>query len=62
MVGIEGKVVPLSSIDESCIEKMTTQEFEQYEQLQTQVYLGEVMKRPITKTDSLQKRPRLKKI
>mmetsp|Transcript_69395 Transcript_69395/g.77616 ORF Transcript_69395/g.77616 Transcript_69395/m.77616 type:complete len:352 (-) Transcript_69395:95-1150(-) len=43
MVGIAGKVVPLSSIDESCIEQMTTQEFEQYERLQTQVYLGEVV-------------------
>jgi hypothetical protein len=60
MVGIQGKVVPLSSIDESCIEKMTTKEFEQYEELQTQVYLGEVVQRKMM-TDPVQKRPKLEK-
>ena len=58
MVGIQGKVVPLSSIDENCIEKMTTKEFEQYEELQTQVYLGEVVEKKMT-TDPVQKRPKL---
>jgi len=59
MVGIQGKIVPLSSIDESSTEQMTTEEFEQFEELQTQVYLGEVVERPMN-TDHVQKRLKLK--
>eukprot|EP00536_Pseudo-nitzschia_multiseries_P015663 jgi/Psemu1/327990/estExt_fgenesh1_pg.C_9270005 len=59
MVGIQGRIVPLSSIDESLTEEMTTEEFEQFEELQTQVYLGEVVERART-TDHIHKRPKLK--
>ena len=59
LVGIKGKVVPLSSIDETITEQMTSEEFEEFEELQTQVYLGEVVERP-TNADHVQKRPKLK--
>mmetsp|Transcript_24691 Transcript_24691/g.68180 ORF Transcript_24691/g.68180 Transcript_24691/m.68180 type:complete len:97 (-) Transcript_24691:1758-2048(-) len=59
MVGIQGKVVTLSSIDERLTEEMTTEEFEQFEELQTQVYLGEVVERS-RNTDHIQKRQKLK--
>jgi hypothetical protein len=42
MVGCNGKAIPLSMIDETATSQMTESEFEEYEALQTQVYLGRV--------------------
>lgn len=58
MVSIKGNIVPLSSIDESSCEQMNAKEFEQFEELQTQIYLGEVRKKPMN-TDHVKKRPKL---
>ncbi|VEU43689.1 unnamed protein product [Pseudo-nitzschia multistriata] len=43
MVGIKGNIVPLSYIDSTTTEQMSAEEFEQFEELQTQVYLGEAI-------------------
>ena len=58
MVSIGNKMVPLSSIDESNCEQMSAKEFEQFEELQTQIYLGEVVIKPMN-TDHVKKRPKL---
>lgn len=58
MVSINGKIVPLSSIDESSCEQMNAKEFEQFEELQTQIYLGQ--KKRIN-TDHVKKRQKLEK-
>ena len=58
MVSINGKIVPLSSIDESSCEQMNAKEFEQFEELQTQIYLGQ--KKRIN-TDQVKKRQKLEK-
>ena len=42
MVSIKGKVLPLSSINETYCEQMNDVEFDEFEELQTQIYLGEV--------------------
>ena len=61
MIAIQGKVVTLSSVDERGTEQMTDQEFEQYEELQTQIYLGTVIESSttITTTNQEMKRPKL---
>lgn len=58
MVSISGKIVPLSSIDEQSCEQMDAKEFERFEELQTQVYIGLVREKRIN-TDHVNKRPRL---
>jgi len=35
-------MLPLSSVDEHSCEQMSAKEFERFEELQTQIYLGEV--------------------
>lgn len=40
MVSVKGEVLPLSEIDEVKCEQMNTKEFERFEELQTQIYLG----------------------
>lgn len=40
MVSVKGEVLPLSEIDEHKCEEMNTNEFERFEELQTQIYLG----------------------
>lgn len=66
MVGVGGKLTPLASIDEASSEQMTTDEFEKFEYIQTQIYLGSVKNklptttRKIEVTDSSSnKRPRI---
>ena len=41
-VSVNGKMLPLSSVDEHSCEQMSAKEFERFEELQTQIYLGEV--------------------
>jgi len=58
MVSIKGKVVPLALMHENNCEKMNDVEFDQFEELQTQIYLGEVREtRPYT--DHMKKRQKL---
>jgi FlaA1/EpsC-like NDP-sugar epimerase len=57
MVSINGKMIPLSSVDDNSCEQMNTKEFEQYEEFQTQIYLGEI--RDKRSTDHVKKRPKL---
>jgi len=49
MVSIKGKIVPLSSIDEKSCEQMNANEFERFEELQTQIYLGEVREKRVNR-------------
>lgn len=58
MVSIRDKVVPLSSIDEKGCEHMNTKEFEQFEELQTQIYIGEVREKRLD-VNHVKKRPKL---
>lgn len=50
-------MIPLSSVDDNSCEQMNTKEFEQYEEFQTQIYLGEI--RDKRSTDHVKKRPKL---
>jgi predicted nicotinamide N-methyase len=43
MVGCNGQMLPLCRIDEAATAQMTTAEFESFEALQTQMYLGRVI-------------------
>jgi hypothetical protein len=49
MVGCGGKTFALSSIDEAAQSRMTDAEFDEYERLQTQIYLGTTSIVPKTK-------------
>ena len=57
MVSMKGEVVPLSAMNEHNCEQMNTKEYERFEELQTQIYLGTVRERR-TKTDHTKKKPR----
>jgi hypothetical protein len=59
MIGVNGKPVPLFSIDETATQKMSDAEFEQYEACQTQVYFGQVYDRPIPESTIQSKRHRI---
>ncbi|KAG7349387.1 lysine methyltransferase [Nitzschia inconspicua] len=58
MVGCNGQTLPLSMIDEAGTSQMTAVEFEEYEALQTQVYLGRV--KDVTKSGDCHDQKRLK--
>ena len=59
MIGVNGKPIPLFSIDETATEKMSDVEFEQYEACQTQVYLGQVYDKPIPESTIESKRQKI---
>ena len=40
MVGVDGKPMSLSSIDEAATERMSSDEHAAWEKMQTQIYLG----------------------
>lgn len=58
MVSIKGEIVTLSSVDERNCEHMNTKEFERYEELQTQIYLGTVRQQRMN-ADHVDKRPKV---
>ena len=59
MVSIKGRVVPLSFINENNCKQMNDIEFDQFEELQTQIYLGEIREtKPCI--DRIKKRQKLK--
>ena len=58
MVSVKGEVLPLSEIDEHKCEQMNTNEFERFEELQTQIYLG-IAKEETSKIQHVDKKAKL---